>query len=87
MKRKRYSEEFKSEAVSLVRSGMSCLQVEKDLGITNGLVAKWLKAANRPKDEIEKDKRIRELEKENIKLKREREILKKAAAYFAKEQL
>ena len=41
-KRKTYSKEFKEEAISLVKEdGLTCIQVERDLGIGQGTVSKW----------------------------------------------
>ena len=43
-KRKTYSKEFKEEAIRLVKEdGLTCIQVERDLGIGHGTVSKWIR--------------------------------------------
>ena len=89
-KRRSYSREFKLEALRLWQTTeKSAREVESDLGITPGLVRQWKRKAQRngeyvsPNGEPKTDKeaaRIRELEKENARLRQEREILKKAMA-------
>lgn len=86
-----YSEEFKREAVRLLRSGdRSVPQLAKDLGVSQGSLRTWAaqldvdegKAAGLSSAEREELKRLR---RENRVLTEEREILKKAAAFFARE--
>jgi len=84
-----YTEEFKQEAVKLVvHEGYTIVKASKHLGISTSTMDNWLK---RYRDEIESglsssDKaRLLALEKENRELRMERDILKKAAAFFAKE--
>ena len=94
--RKRYSEEFKEQAVGLAReasrSGKGIEPVARDLGVHPNTLRAWVRDDDfahagdgkntqglEPKDELE------QLRKENRLLKMEREILKKAAAFFAKE--
>jgi transposase len=91
MNRKRYTNEFKLEAVRLAdRGDIPVAQVARDMGICETVLYRWMRkfgknAANRvTPDEHEELIRLR---RENRILKEEREILKKAAAYFAKEQL
>ena len=90
--RKRYSKEFKDEAVKLVlEQGMSKAQVTRDLGISHGIIARWIKESQSQGEKAfpgngtpsEQNKRIIELEKENKRLRMERDILKKATAFFA----
>lgn len=89
----RYSEEFRYEAVRLVlESKSSAAQVARDLGVNVWTLRDWVKA-HRKTNESVSSRRPETLEEENRRLKRElavvkqeREILKKAAAYFAKEQ-
>jgi transposase len=95
--RKRYNEEFKVEAVKLVTArGYSLTQAAKSLGISVDSISKWKKRleetssphiafpGNGNMNAIDKEKRI--LEKEVKKLQIERDILKKALAYFANPQ-
>ena len=86
-----YSEEFKRDAVGLVRtSGRSVPQLAKELGVSQGSLRNW--ASQRDVDEgkaeglssAEQDE-LRRLRKEVKVLAEEREILKKAAAFFASE--
>jgi transposase len=89
-KRRQYTPEFKAEAVRLVREqGLSRGQVARDLGVPASVVSRWVAAAEAAEvpgalssEEREELKRLR---RENKILRTEREILKKAAAFFAKE--
>jgi len=89
-----YSPEFKREALEMLATGdYTMAQLERELGITPGLVGQWKRRARRqgtyvspnrePKTDKEATARIRELEKENTRLRQEREILKKAMAIFS----
>jgi transposase len=89
-----YTEEFKQSAVEMVVvQGNSMSSVAKRLGVDYHTLRKWVLAAksSAPRSLVSKDlpaeQRIRELEKENACLRMERDILKKATAYFAKEHL
>ena len=96
MQRRRFGREFKVEAVRLIRErGVSVAQAGRDLDVHENVLRKWVKefAADpgqafpghgqmKPEQlEIEK------LRREVAKLKAERDILKKAAAYFARESI
>ena len=86
----KYPEEFKREAVELYRSSdRPRVEVAKSLGISDGSLAAWVKQA-RAADEpgaLTSDERseLEALRKENKELRMDREILRKAAAYFARE--
>ncbi len=87
-----YPREFREEAVRLVReSGKSIGQVAKDLGVADQSLRNWVKQADldmgRRTDGLTTEEReeLRRLRRENRILREEREILKKAAAFFAKE--
>ena len=86
-----YPPEFKAEAVRLAKSsGETIAQIAKDLGISNQTLRNWVGQDNvdaGKKSGLTSDERarMRELEKENRKLREEREILRKAAAFFAAE--
>ena len=90
MARKKFSREFKAEAVALVlERGLSASQVGRDLGVGQPTISRWVKAAVEAaapgalsSAEREELKRLRE---ETKVLRMERDILKKAAAFFAKE--
>ena len=96
MTRRVFSREFKREAVELLtKRGVSAAQASRDLGIHATVLRRWVRAAEAdgpmafpgngkltPEQE-----ELRSLRREVSKLKAERDILKKAAAYFAKDQL
>lgn len=93
-KRPSYSLEFKQEAVRLVNEeDMTYTQVAKDLGICKSTIRAWCKkteagelSGNGPSREGETaEEELARLRRENRILREEREILKKAAAFFAKE--
>lgn len=89
-----FTDEFKREAVKLVEAGQKPAAVAKQLGITEQTLGNWRRAAKAGKlgkgsgkpitaEQME----LSRLRAENMRLKMEMEILKKAAAYFAKESL
>ena len=87
---KSYSEEFKKDAVNLVlNSGKATTRIARDLGVAASTLLKWVDhyAGNGsdPSKNIDFEKEIKELKKELHILKMERDILKKATAFFAKE--
>jgi transposase len=92
--RARYTLEFKQEAVRLVRSGLAVSAVAKSLGVSSQSVDTWAKAeaAGRLREKtglaVNADQmEIARLRAELARARMERDILKKAAAYFAKESL
>jgi transposase len=89
----KYSEEFRRDAVALVRStGRPINQVARELGLSHETLRSWVRrdridrGAGQPgeltSDQLEE---LRRLRREVAELRTEREILRKAAAYFAKE--
>jgi transposase-like protein len=94
MERRKFTREFKLEAVRLIRGrGVSYMQASQDLGVHPTQLRNWVKAlADDPQHAFPgrgqmkpEPLEIAQLKREVIKLKAERDILKKAAAYFAKE--
>lgn len=88
-RRPMYSAEFRAEAVRRVRnSDESVNAIARDLGIATATLRYWVDAT-RPKPEVPltEDERseLKKLRKENRDLRMEREILKKATAFFAKQ--
>ena len=90
--RKKYTQEYKDEAVELViSSGRPIAEIARNLGINEGTLANWVNMAKKSGKLKEKplgtDERaeLRELREENRRLRMERDFLKKAAAWFAKE--
>jgi transposase len=95
MERRSFSREFKIEAVRLVRErNVSVAQAARDLDVHENLLRKWVKQlADDPLEAFPghgkmkaAEAEIAQLKREVQKLKAERDILKKAAAYFAKDQ-
>jgi transposase len=96
MGRRQFSREFKLEAVRLVKErGVSVVQASRDLDIGENVLRRWIKeltvdpgrafpGQGQLKPEQQEIDRLR---REVAKLKAERDIPKKAAAYFARESL
>jgi transposase len=91
--RRRYTEEFKAAAVRLVQdSAQPVTQVARDLGIADHLLYRWRAEPQQAKSQghtrqsmrAEQEELVR-LRRENATLKQERDFLKRAAAFFAKE--
>jgi transposase len=90
--RRSFTPEFKADTVRLCEAGdRSIGQVCKDLGLVESAVRRWIQQAPKRAPGVpgaltstERDELIR-LRRENKRLEMEREILKKAAAFFAKE--
>ena len=94
--RRKFTPEFRAEVVALCQVGdRSCAQVARDLGLGESLVTKWVQLARAGAPgassvatgelgDTEREELTR-LRKENVRLRMEREILKKAAVFFATE--
>lgn len=86
-----YPAEFKEEAVRLARtSGKPVAQIARDLGVSFESLRHWVRQAEVDGGEragvtTEEREELRRLRRENLVLRQEREILKKAAAFFARE--
>src|ERR1700688_1585176 len=96
MARKKYTDEFKLEAVKVAREarrgGKSSDVVARDLGVHPNTLKEWVRlddsvhrGSGRKTHGLPPAQELEQLRKENRILKMEREILKKAAAFFAKE--
>jgi transposase len=94
MGRRRFDRAFKLEAVRLVRDrGVSVAQAARDLDLNENMLRRWVKELSADPQHAfpgqgqmkPEQLEIERLRREVIKLKAERDILKKAAAYFAKE--
>ena len=87
-----FDEEFRREAVRLAESGtMPIAQVARELGVHLETLRNWRRKARAAADETDRPNTVPSLEEENRRLRREnarlleeREILKKATAFFAK---
>ena len=93
-RRRKFTREFKLEAIRLIKErGVSYAQASQDLGVHVSQLRNWVKAfADDPQHAFPghgqmkpEQEEIARLKREVTKLKAERDILKKAAAYFAKE--
>jgi transposase len=83
--------EFRRDVVAVARKGEAPLsQIAKDFGISESCLHRWLKLADvddgiRPGVTSQESAELRELKKRNRVLEQENEILRRAAAYFARE--
>ena len=87
---KHYSDEFKSEAVrQITEQGYSRKEVAERLGIHKATLRNWIIQQNPTKEQAQlssQEKTIRDLKEKLRRVEQERDILKKATAYFAKLQ-
>ena len=89
-----YPKEFREGALQLVREGdRSIVQIAHDLGIAESCLRRWIKQAELDRGERDdglstsEREELRRLRRENSRLKQEKEILRKAAAFFAREEI
>lgn len=93
MERRRFSREYKLAAVKKVLElGLSYCEVARELGIRDNYIHNWKNAFEKDgtldaevKREVSEAAELKRLREENRQLKMERDILKKATAFFAKE--
>jgi transposase len=89
---RQFSEEFRREAVRLIReTDRTLAAVSRELGVSQPTLNKWLRELPEGKPApgarvLTLEEQVRQLKKENERLREEREILKKATAFFAKER-
>jgi transposase len=89
----KYAPEYRESAVAMVReSGKPIAEVARDLGINEGTLGNWVNADRRRRGEQREDQvseteraELVRLRRENAQLRMEKEILKKAAAFFVTE--
>ena len=91
-KRRKFSPEFKREAVAMTEMpGTTVRQVASDLDIGEGMLGRWRRELRQHGNKAyvgqgqARDEEIMRLKRELAKVKRERDFLKEAAAFFAKE--
>jgi transposase len=93
--RKKYDTAFKLEAIRLVvEEGRKVSEVERNLDISRGTLARWIREKKADPEETfpgkgrlkAKDEEIRKLKLELKRTQEERDIIKKALAYFAEDQ-
>jgi transposase len=91
---KRYDKEFKIEAVRLAsETGNTQTQIQRDLGIGQGMISRWKRELKLDEQHAfpgkgnlkPQDEEFRNLKREVEKLRRERDILKKAVAIFSED--
>lgn len=103
MRNSKYTKEFRDETVQLVfKSDKTAIQIAKDLGLNEKTLYNWIKVykkeynikasineskSSKNTTQEEMTEELKRLRAENKLLKQERDILKKATAYFAKETL
>jgi len=93
MERRKFTREFKLAAVmKVVKLGLSCAEVARDLKVKDSLIYNWRKAFEadgtlgvESSPQLSVDGELQRLRAENRQLKIDRDILKKATAFFAKE--
>jgi transposase len=92
-KYQRFTPEFREEAARMVVDGSRAIaQVAREIGVGETTLGNWVKAyrekhaADEPPLELSERARLRELERRTRELEMENSFLKKAAAYFAREQ-
>jgi transposase len=91
----KYQPEFRDAAVEMVRTGNKPIAVvARDLGINEGTLGNWVAADRRvrgeqPADKLNETERqeLLRLRRDNAQLRMEKEILKKAAAFFVTESM
>ena len=91
-KRRKFSAEFKREAVQMVAMrGVTLREVAKDLGISEGLLGRWKRDLAAHEDQAfigqghARDEELMRLRRELAKVRQERDFLAEAAAFFARE--
>lgn len=86
-----YPDEFRREAVQMLRAGRTPRELAQSLGVSAQTLRNW-----RRQDQVDRHERddglttdereeLRRLRRENVRLKQERDLLKRAAAFFARE--
>ena len=91
-KRRKFSQEFKQGAVDQARQpGVSCAQVARELGIGANLLSRWKREADAVGGQAfrgtgnPRDEEFTRLKRELARVKKERDFLRDAATYFARE--
>lgn len=91
-KRRRYSEEFKREAVQFAsQPGVTQKQIGEELGINPNLIGRWRREMEEHGQQVfvgqgkARDAEVAALKRELARVKKERDFLKEAATFFAKE--
>ncbi|MDP8931961.1 MAG: transposase [Actinomycetota bacterium] len=89
--RRKFTDEFKRDAIEVVRSsGKSIAEVARELGVYDSTLGNWVKQDRIDRGEAEglttdERQRLRELERDNARLRMERDLLKRATAFWVRE--
>ena len=90
--RRKYSAEFKREAVALANQpGVTKAQIGRDLGVNPNMITRWQRELERNGTKaflgqgVARDEEMAALKRENARLKKERDFLREAATFFAKD--
>lgn len=90
-KRRKFSREFKREAVKLtLQPGISCSQIALEIGVAPNLLSRWKREAEAIRSKAfqgsgnPRDEEVARLKRELARVTKERDFLREAAAYFAK---
>jgi len=97
IQRRKYDKEFKLEAIKVYENGeRPQIEVERQLGITQGLLGKWIESLQKQPKKAEAfpgnghlpdtEARIKQLERENAQLRQDKDILKKVLSMYSKEE-
>ena len=91
-KRRKYSAEFKREAVALTRQpGVSASQIAREIGVNPNMIYRWRREDESPVGQAfqgtgtPRDQELMRLKRELVRVQKERDFLVKAATFFAKE--
>ena len=90
-RRRRFDAEFRAQMIELVRAGRSPASLGREFEVAPQIIGRWVHQADRDEgrrsDGLTTDARteLQQLRRENARLREERDILKKAAAWFAQE--
>jgi transposase len=92
MPRRKYSTEFKREAVALANQpGVTKAQIGRDLGINANMIGRWQRELEQNGTKaflgqgVARDEEMAALKRENARLKKERDFLREAATFFARD--
>jgi transposase len=92
MARRKYSTEFKREAVALANQpGVTKAQIGRDLGINANMIGRWQRELEQNGTKaflgqgVARDEEMAALKRENARLKKERDFLREAATFFARD--
>ncbi len=89
--RRKFSDEFKRDAVEIVRSSdRSIAEMARELGVYDSSLGNWVRQDQIDRGErqglaTDEKTRLSELERENVRLRMERELLKRAVAFWVRE--